>query len=150
MESNPSLWLHLAECCIMSTKKTFATDVRGLDPRNVHSNETVCYITLTAIMALLGGCLILTTWPQDPKPSSPRCSRSCMLLKYRLPSTVMIPVSLMISCSLASISACLEFVEQLVMFIPAKSKFRLTLVGVPFGCRGTEWIYKDNSLKIPV
>ena len=73
-----------------------------------------------------------------------------MLLKYRLPSTVMIPVSLMISCSLASISACLEFVEQLVMFIPAKSKFRLTLVGVPFGCRGTEWIYKDNSLKIPV
>lgn len=103
------------------------------------------YCTLTAIMALLGGCLILTTWPQDPKPSSPRCSRSCMLLKYRLPSTVMMPVSLMISCSLASISACFEFVEQLVMFMPAKSKFRLTLVGVPFGCRGTEGIYKDKS-----
>ena len=59
----------------------------------------------------------------------------------------MIPVSFIISCSLASISACLEFVEQLLMLIPARSKFRRTLVGVPLGCRGTVNIYKVDSQK---
>lgn len=89
-------------------------------------------------MALLDGCLILTTWPQEPNPSSPRFSKSWMLLKNFLPSTVMIPVNLMISWSLASISACLEWVPQLPLLLrPAKSNGFLTRVGVPFGWRGT-------------
>lgn len=90
------------------------------------------------MMALLDGCLILTTWPQEPNPSSPRFSKSWMLLKNFLPSTVMIPVNLIISWSLASISACLEWVPQLPLLLrPAKSNGFLTRVGVPFGWRGT-------------
>jgi hypothetical protein len=43
----------------------------------------------------------------------------------------------MICCSLASISACLELAEQVLLFIIVGSKFLLILVGVPFGWRGT-------------
>ena len=90
-------------------------------------------------MALLGGCRILTTWPHEPKPNSPWCSRSCILLWYFWPLMVIMPVSFIISWSRASISDCLELAEQLAgaLLIPAMSRLRLILVGVPFGCRGT-------------
>ena len=51
------------------------------------------------MVAWLGGWRILTTWPHEPKPSSPKCSRSWMLLWYLHRSIVMMPVNFMISCS---------------------------------------------------
>jgi hypothetical protein len=60
---------------------------------------------------------------------------------------VIMPVSLIISWSRASISDCLELAEQLAaaLLIPAMSRLRLILVGVPFGCRGTATIQNKRK-----
>ena len=39
MESNPSLWLHLAECCIVATKRNFANEVNNFYSNNNNSNK---------------------------------------------------------------------------------------------------------------
>ena len=81
MESNPSLWLHLAECCIMSTKKTFATDVRGLDPRNVHSNEKPSNPVLAAVGTGTHRKIILSSSPASNSTTEAETS-STLTLEY--------------------------------------------------------------------
>jgi len=34
MDTNPALWLHLAECCVSATKRSFSHDVKHLYPKS--------------------------------------------------------------------------------------------------------------------
>jgi len=82
MESNPCLWLHLAECCIVANKSTFSDTVHHLYPKtsNGTGDKPSKSILSTVGTGLHRKLAIKTSTP--PKRSSASEKSSQLTLEY--------------------------------------------------------------------
>lgn len=93
---HPKHWTMYGQSC------DFKTTSRSIVIRFVSSSLPVLRICLTAMIAPLGLCFILTTCPLVPLPSSLKYSRSLTFVSYRMPLIFSEPV--LSSRSLFSVS----------------------------------------------